>query len=98
MTTLLIGLLGGGTLVQLIQLLIQRRSFGRKTDAEALGGEVEALEKAIATLRNNLDAEVERHDTERRRFESRIAELEGQIANLEEENRRLRNLCNGLSQ
>ena len=92
MTTLLIGLLGGGTLVQLIQLLIQRRSFGRKTDAEALGGEVEALEKAIATLRNNLDAEVER------RFESRIAELEGQIANLEEENRRLRKLCNGLSQ
>ena len=66
--------------MQLIQLLIQRRSFGRKTDAEALGGEVEALEKAIATLRNNLDAEVERHDTERRRFESRIAELEGQIA------------------
>ncbi len=98
MTTLLIGLLGGGTLVQLIQLLIQRRSFGRKTDAEALGGEVEALEKAIATLRNNLDAEVERHDTERRRFESRIAELEGQIANMEEENRRLRKLCNGLSQ
>lgn len=84
--------------MQLIQLLIQRRSFGRKTDAEALGGEVEALEKAIATLRNNLDAEVERHDTERRRFESRIAELGGQIANLEEENRRLRKLCNGLSQ
>ena len=41
---------------------------------------------------------MERHDTERRRFESRIAELEGQIANLEEENRRLRKLCNGLSQ
>ena len=84
--------------MQLIQLLIQRRSFGPNTDAEAPGGEVEALEKAKATLRNNLDAEVERHDTERRRFESRIAELEGQIANLEEENRRLRKLCNGLSQ
>lgn len=88
-TTLLAGLLGGGALVQLVQTFLHRRQEGRARDAGALGAEVTALEKAIATLRDNLDAAEERHARERARLESRILTLEEQVSKLRAENERL---------
>lgn len=90
MTTLLIGLLGGGTIVQLVQLFVSRRHNARQLNATALGGEVQALESAIDALRRNLDAEIERHEKVRCQLEARIEVLENTIVTLREENMRLR--------
>lgn len=88
-TTLLAGLLGGGALVQLVQTLLHRRQEGRAREAEVLGAEVSALQKAIATLRDNLDAAEQRHARERARLEDRILTLEEQVGRLRDENERL---------
>lgn len=89
MTTLLLGLLGGGTLVQLLQLLLHLRQDSRNANATALGAEVQALESAIEALRNNLTAETRRYEDERRRLEERISKLEARIQLLLQENENL---------
>ena len=48
-----------------------------------------ALQKAIATLRDNLDAAEQRHARERARLEDRILTLEEQVGRLRDENERL---------
>lgn len=92
MTTLLIGMLGGGALVQLVQLIMTRRQNIRQLNAAALGAEVQALESAIDALRRNLDAETERHEKMRCQLEKRIEALEARIASLKTENENLRML------
>lgn len=92
LSPLLIGLFGGGAIVQLLQLFVTRRQSARRTDADALGAEVQALENAINTLRRNLDAETERHEKTRARLEARISDLEAQISDLRAENLRLHSL------
>ncbi len=76
MTDLLIGILGGGAVVQLVDTVIHRRQNARQINANALGTEVQALERTIVLLKENLEAEMERHRRDRDDLLARITELE----------------------
>lgn len=84
LSDLLLGLFGGGAIVQLLQTLINRRATRRQLNANALGTEIEALEHTIAVLRTTLDAEMERHERERRALLERIEQLNAAVSSLSE--------------
>jgi hypothetical protein len=97
MKELILGLFGGGVVVQLLNTLIHRTANQRQLNANALGTEVSALERTIVLLRENLEAEIQRHDRERQLLTERIDALTAQtlsltadIAQLREENATLR--------
>ncbi len=102
MKELLIGLLGGGAIVQLVSTLSNLRPARRHANASALGAEVEALEKTIKTLGDNFNAEMERHRAERDSLRQEISELNARISELNEsilslrrENSMLRSMLEG---
>lgn len=89
MKELIIGLLGGGVITQLASLLLSARGNNRQLNANALGSEVEALERTINLLRSNLEAEFARHEQERvallseiETLRNRVRELQLQVAEL----------------
>lgn len=82
MKELIIGLLGGGTLVQLINLLLNARSSRRQQQAQALDTEISALEHTIKILSESIDIETRRHSLERQELREEIVALKRQIATL----------------
>lgn len=90
MTELIIGLLGGGALVQLATLLTTWRQSRRQIDAGALGGEVEALEKTINVLHSNFEQANERHRREQAELLDELQRLRAECASLRAEVVRLR--------
>lgn len=92
MKEMLIGLLGGGALVQLFTGLATLRQNRRQMNASALGAEVEALEKTIAVLSANMERQNEVHRAEVEAMRSEIADLQRSKTALETEVRRLRNM------
>lgn len=90
MTDLIIGLLGGGALVQLASLLTTWRQNRRQMAASALGGEVEALEKTIAVLNSNFEQATERHRRETNELRDELERLRRECSSLRAEVMRLR--------
>ena len=82
MKELIIGLLGGGTLVQLINLLLNARSSRRQQQAQALDTEISAREHTIKILSESIDIETRRHSLERQELREEIVALKRQIATL----------------
>ena len=82
MKELIIGLLGGGTLVQLINLLLNARSSRRQQQAQALDTEISSLEHTIKILSESIDIETRRHSLERQELREEIVALKRQIATL----------------
>ena len=83
MKELIIGLLGGGVITRLVELLLSARPNSRQRHANAPGAEVEALESTINLLRANLEAEFARHEQEKRVLADEIAALRARIAELD---------------
>lgn len=81
---LIIGLLGGGTLVQLVNLLINARTSRRQQQAQALDSEISALEHTLKVISDNIDLETRRHSLERRELEEEISALKQRVAELNE--------------
>lgn len=75
MRELFIGLFGGGAVVQLLNMLLTYRQNRRQMNATALGTEVEALERAIRIISENL----ERQNAEHRKV---VAELQNEVDTL----------------
>lgn len=99
MKELILGLLGGGVVVQLLNLFISARPNRRRLTAEALDAEISALEHTLKVMTENIEIETRRHALERRelkeeilRLENRITELTESLDNLRTDNLRLRNL------
>lgn len=99
MTELIIGLLGGGTLVQLINLLINARSSRRQQQAQALDTEISALEHTLKIVSENAEIESRRHSLERQELreeidslKKRLCRLSDDIDTLRSENLRLRSM------
>ena len=99
MKELIIGLLGGGTLVQLINIVINARSSRRQQEAQALDTEISALEHTLKIVSENIEIETRRHSLERQELREEILSLKQQIARqndditaLKNDNMRLRSL------
>ncbi len=99
MKELIIGLLGGGTLVQLINIFINARSSRRQQEAQALDTEISALEHTLKIVSENIEIETRRHSLERQELRDEILSLKQQIARqnddiaaLKNDNMRLRSL------
>ena len=75
MRELFIGLFSGGAVVQLLNMLLTYRQNRRQMNATALGTEVEALERAIRIISENL----ERQNAEHRKV---VAELQNEVDTL----------------
>ena len=75
MRELFIGLFGGGAVVLLLNMLLTYRQNRRQMNATALGTEVEALERAIRIISENL----ERQNAEHRKV---VAELQNEVDTL----------------
>lgn len=90
MKELILGLLGGGTIVQALNLIYTGRPNARQINAQALGTEVSALERTIILLKDNLEAEMQRHERERIALVARIDELTEETAMLRREINALR--------
>lgn len=91
MKELFLGLLGGGTLVQVINSIYTGRPNARQINANALGAEVSALERTIILLKDNLEAEMQRHERERQLLVQRIDDLTAETMRLRSELNELRN-------
>lgn len=99
MKELIIGLLGGGTLVQLINIFINARSSRRQQEAQALDTEISTLEHTLKIVSENIEIETRRHSLERQELREEILSLKQQIARqndditaLKNDNMRLRSL------
>lgn len=97
MTELIVGLLGGGTLVQLINLLVNARTSRRQKQAEALDAEISALEHTLKIVSESVEIESRRHSLERQELKEeintlrcRLNRLNELVATLQVENARLR--------
>lgn len=75
MRELFIGLFGGGAVVQLLNMLLTYRQNRRQMNATALGTEVEALERAIRIISENLERQNAEHRKE-------VAELQNEVETL----------------
>lgn len=93
MMSIILSLLGGGALVELLNFAFHYRSNRRQLNANALGTEVEALERTITVLKESLEAEIERHNREREQLTQRIADLNAKVESLSDELRRVRLQC-----
>lgn len=80
MLEILLGLLGGGGAVQLLNMFINRSASRRQMNAESLGKEVEALERTIVVLESTFEKEVNRLRGEIDRLEKEVAALRGEAA------------------
>ncbi|MBD5221688.1 MAG: hypothetical protein HDS70_04880 [Bacteroidales bacterium] len=76
LTELIIGLLGGGVAVQLLQTLLTLRQSRRQISSAALGGEVTAMQEAIRTLQENLENSTRYYRGEIERLQAHIRQLE----------------------
>ena len=80
----ILGLLGGGVLVQALNVLATLRPTRRKADADALGAEVTALERTINLIYSKFE-ESERRAAEReQRLQSEIERLRARVRELED--------------
>ncbi|MCM1291817.1 MAG: hypothetical protein NC201_06795 [Prevotella sp.] len=82
MNEIVIGLLGGGVAVQLLNFFYTRKQSRRQLDSTALGAEVTALECAIRTLQDNLASSTAYYQGEIERLRGRIRDLEATVAEL----------------
>ncbi len=82
MKEIIIGLLGGGALVQLVNMLATLRPSRRSIDSQSLGNEVAALEKTITVLQDNFDREVKRHQAEVAALRAEITSLRSELDTL----------------
>lgn len=80
LTELLIGLMGGGVLVQLVQTLLTLRQNRRQINSAALGSEVSAMQEAIRTLQENLENTTRYYRGEIERLQTHIRQLEADLA------------------
>ena len=99
MKELIIGLLGGVTLVQLNNIFIKARSSRRQQEAQALDTEISALEHTLKIVSENIEIETRRHSLERQELreeklslKQQIARQNDDIAALKNDNMRLRSL------
>ncbi len=97
MKNLILGLLGGGVVVQLLNFMVSARPNRRRLTAEALDSEITALEHTLQVLSDNIELTDRRHHLESEkmkleieRLEKRVEELSKTIENLREENLKLR--------
>jgi len=84
MKELIIGLLGGGALVEIVRMMLNNRVDKRKMHAEALDSEVTTMEHTLRVLADNMDRQIQRHNEEREHLLSEIAGLRSQVAELKE--------------
>ena len=98
MKELILGLLGGGAVVQLLNILISARPNRRKLTAEALDVEVGVLERTLKVMNHNMELTNQRHKAEIdalkaeiHRLEQRISELTDAMEKVKIENLRLQN-------
>lgn len=82
MKEIILGILGGGAFVQLLNFLFTLRQNRRQLNASALGGEVEALERTIRVLSENIERENKRHNEESERLRTQIGRLEEEVSEL----------------
>lgn len=82
MKEIIIGLLGGGALVQLLNVAGTLRQSRRSLDSQSLGNEVAALEKTITLLQDNFEREVKRHQTEVAALRAEIVSLRSELDSL----------------
>jgi peptidoglycan hydrolase CwlO-like protein len=82
MKEIILAILGGGAAVELLNVVLHRTANSRQLNANALGSEVAALERTIVLLRENLEAEIQRHDRERQALTDRIDKLSEKIVTL----------------
>lgn len=101
MTELIIGLLGGGALVKLIEILLNARPNRRRLTAQALDTEIATLEHTLKIVGENVESEARRHAAERQLLKDeitslrrRVDELSESVANLRGENIMLRSMLN----
>lgn len=83
MKDVMIGLLGGGTIVQILNLLLTGRPARRRANADALGAEVAALEKTINVIYSRFEDLAMRYATETAALRSEIDSLRSRIVELE---------------
>ena len=98
MKELILGLLGGGAVVQLLNILISARPNRRKLTAEALDVEIGVLERTLKVMNDNMEMTNNRHKVEINDLKSEIHRLEQKISELSDamekvkiENLRLQN-------
>ena len=89
MKELLLGLLGGGAVVQLFNAVATLRQSRRQMDASALGTEVQALERTIAVISDNLERQNAAHQAEVETLRAEIESLRRCKLSLEREVTRL---------
>ncbi len=79
MTEIILGVLGGGAAVQLVNTLAMVRQNRRRLNAEALGLEIAALERTIEVLQKNFELENERHRKEVAALRAEIERLRSRM-------------------
>lgn len=89
MKDMILGLLGGGAAVQLMNTLMTLRPSRRQMDANALGAEVAALESTINVLRDNMERAETRHREQVEQLRAEVEDLRGCRRRLEEQVERL---------
>ncbi len=82
MKELIIGLLGGGVAVQLLNLIINARPNRRQLTAKALDSEISALEHTLKILSDNVESQARIHAAERQELQREIERLRHQVAEL----------------
>lgn len=99
MKELIFGLLGGGVVVQLLNLLVSARPSRRKLTAEALDVEIAVLERTLKVMSDNMEMTNQRHvaeinglKSEIHRLEKRVGELTDMLEKVKIENLRLQNI------
>lgn len=92
MKELILGLFGGGAVVQAINYLLTLRQNRRQMNATALGTEVEALERTIKVIYENLERQNLTHRSEVESLQKELAALRKRCRELELEVMRLRGI------
>lgn len=85
MKEIIIALLGGGAFVQLCHMLGTLTPERRRTNAEALGTEVAALERTINVIYKQFEESVQRHAGEVASLREEIKRLQDEVARLEQQ-------------
>lgn len=85
MKEILLALIGGGAIVQLANLVAVWRPTRRRANAEALGAEVEALERTINVIYTRFESMSKLHAGQMAQMRDQVAALRSRVAQLEGE-------------
>lgn len=85
MKEIVLALIGGGALVQLANLMVVWRPTRRRANAEAMGAEVEALERTINVIYTKFESLSKLHAAQMAQMRSQVEMLRSRVAQLEGE-------------